>query len=56
MGDRIITEISLIIASIVGLATVAVILSNHANTANVISAASSGLATDIKAAVAPVSS
>jgi hypothetical protein len=55
MGDKIITEISLIVASIVGLATVAVLVSNKASTASVIGAASQGLAADIKAAVAPVS-
>jgi hypothetical protein len=55
MGDKILNEISLIVASIIGLATIAVILSSKASTASVIGAASSGLATDIKAAVAPVS-
>ena len=39
---------------IIGLATIAVIVSRNANTTNVISASSNGLATAIHAATAPV--
>jgi hypothetical protein len=49
-----INEIGVIIAAVIGLATLAVILSKQANTTGVISAASSGLGGIITAAVSPV--
>lgn len=50
-----INTIVAISVAVIGLATLSVILSKQANTAGVISAGSSGLATVIKAAVSPVS-
>lgn len=55
MGDRIITEIVTIATAIVSLAIVAVLVSKQANTSGVVSAAGNALATDLKAAVSPVS-
>ena len=55
MGDRILSEIVTIATAIVGLAIVAVVVSNKASTANVITAAGNALSTDLKAAVSPVS-
>jgi hypothetical protein len=49
-----INEIGVIIAAVIGLATLAVILSKQANTTGVISAASQGLGGIISAAVSPV--
>jgi len=49
-----INEIGVIIAGIIGLAIVAVIVSNQAQTPAVIQAASSGLGAIITAAVSPV--
>jgi hypothetical protein len=43
-----------VITAIIGLAVIATLVSNRAQTAGVISAGSSGLANDISAAVAPV--
>lgn len=54
MSDQLITAIVSVVLGIIGLATLAVILSPQAQTANVTTAASKGLATDIAAAVAPV--
>ena len=47
-------QIIAIVSAAIGLAIVAVLVSNQANTSGVISSASSGLATIIGAAVAPV--
>jgi hypothetical protein len=44
----------LIATAVVGLATIAVILSKKADTANVITAAGTALSTDIGAAVKPI--
>lgn len=49
------TMLSSIVVGVIGLAIVAVLVSQRANTANVIGASSSGLAGVISAAVAPVS-
>ena len=54
MGDKILTEIASIAAMIVGLAIIAVLVSSKAQTGNVISAAAKGFASDIGAAVKPV--
>ncbi len=54
MGDKLLTEIGSIAAMIVGLAIIAVLVSNKANTGNVISEAAKGFARDIGAAVKPV--
>ena len=55
MSDQMITAIVAVVTAIIGLAALSVILSPNAQTGNVIKAASGGLATDIGAAVAPVS-
>lgn len=48
------SSIVTIATAIVGIAILAVIVSNNANTANVISSATGGFAQDIQAAVSPV--
>lgn len=54
-ADRIFGEIGVIATGIIGLAIIAVLVSQRANTANVIKAASSGFGSVIGAAVSPVS-
>ena len=54
MGDRIITEIFAVATAIVGVAVVAVLVAQKSQTASVIGAAGTALATDLKAAVSPV--
>jgi len=54
MSSEIIGGIVAIALAIIGLATLAVILSRNANTAGVIGASSRGLAQDIGAAISPV--
>lgn len=56
MGDRIISEIVTIASAIVGLTIIAVLVSKQANTAAVLTAATGGFATDLKAAVSPLGS
>jgi PRD1 phage membrane DNA delivery len=55
MFDRFMTDIVAVATAIIGLAIIAVLVGQKAQTSNVISAAATGLANDIKAAVAPVS-
>lgn len=52
--DQFWTSIVTIVTAIVGIAIIAVLVSNRAQTANVIQAGSQGLANDISAAVSPV--
>lgn len=54
MSDNLVTAVVSIVLAIIGLASLATILSSKANTSQVIQAASGGLATDIGAAVSPV--
>lgn len=54
MSDNLVTAIVSIVLAIIGLASLATILSPQAQTSNVIKAGSQGLATDITAAVSPV--
>ncbi len=54
MSNEIIGQVGAIAIAIIGLATLAVILSRRSNTAGVIGAGSSGLAKDISAAIAPI--
>jgi hypothetical protein len=54
MNDSLVTALVSIVLAIVGLATLAVIVSPNAQTGNVIKAGAGGLAADIGAAVAPV--
>lgn len=53
--DHFWTSLVTVVSAIVGIAIIAVLVSQHAQTGNVITAASTGLANDITAAVAPVS-
>jgi PRD1 phage membrane DNA delivery len=55
MIDRFMTDIVAVGTAIIGLAVIAVLVGQKAQTAGVITAATGGLASDIKAAVAPVS-
>lgn len=55
MGDKIIADLFAVATAIVSLAIIAVIISKKADSANVITSAGNALASDIKAAVAPVS-
>ena len=52
--DQFWTSVVTIATAIVGIAIIAVLVSNRASTASVISAATSGFANDLTAAVAPV--
>lgn len=54
MDDKFVNGIIAIAVAVVGLATVAVIFSTKANTANVITASGTSFAAVIKAAVGPV--
>jgi hypothetical protein len=54
MSDQLITAMVSVVLGIIGLAALATVLSGRANTSQVIRSASSGLATDIGAAVSPV--
>ena len=55
MSDNLVTALVSIVLAIIGLASLAVILSGQAQTSNVIKAGAGGLAQDIQAATAPVS-
>lgn len=55
MIDRFGGDIVTVLTGIIGLAIVAVIVSKNANTGSVITAAGTVFASDLKAAVAPVS-
>jgi hypothetical protein len=54
MSDQLITALVSIVLAIIGLAALATVLSPKAQTGSVVQAASGGLATDIGAAVSPV--
>lgn len=54
MLGRIVPDIVAVLTAIVGLAVIAVLVGKQAQTANVISAAGKAFASDIGAAVAPV--
>lgn len=54
MTDHLIGSVVTVVTAIIGLAIIAVLVSNRAQTGSVIVAASSGLANSISAAVAPV--
>jgi len=54
MGDQLIASVVTVATAIVGLAIIAVLVSNNANTSGVIQAGGSAFASDIAAAVAPV--
>lgn len=54
MSDHIISSVVSILTAIIGVAIIAVLVSNRANTSQVIGAAGSAFANDLSAAVAPV--
>lgn len=54
MSEQLITSIVTVLTAIIGVAILAVLVSNQANTVGVIKAASSGFATDLSAALSPV--
>ncbi len=55
MDDKLVTGIIAVMVAVVALATTAVIFSQRANTANVITSGGNAFASIIKAAVGPVS-
>jgi membrane DNA delivery protein len=55
MSENLITALVSIVVAIIGLAALSVVLSPRAATSQVIGAGSRGLATDIGAAVSPIS-
>ena len=55
MSDQLLTSIVTVITAIIGVAILAVIVSQRAQTSNVISSASSGFAKDLQVALSPIS-
>lgn len=55
MGDKVITGIVGILTAVIGVAIVAVIVSNQANTSGVLTAGGNAFTNILKAAVSPVS-
>jgi hypothetical protein len=55
MTDQLITSVVTVITAIIGVAILAVLVSKQSNTSNVIGAASKGFATDLSAALSPIS-
>lgn len=56
MDHNLTTALVTILTGIIGVATIAVIVSRNANTANVIQAGSAGFAQDLSVAISPVGS
>lgn len=54
MTDHLISSVVTVLTAIVGVAIIAVLVSNSANTSGVISSAAGGFAQDLQAAVSPV--
>lgn len=54
MGDHLITSLLTVATAIVGVAIIAVLVSNRANTSGVITSAGQAFANDLLAAVSPV--
>ncbi len=54
MGDHLVASIVTVLTAIVGVAIIAVLVSQKANTANVVTSAGNAFANDLTAAVAPV--
>jgi hypothetical protein len=54
MGDKLIESVTTIAVAIVGIAIIAVLVSGQAKTGSIITAGATGFATDIAAAVSPV--
>ncbi len=54
MGDQLIASVVTVATAIVGLAVIAVLVSKQANTSGVITAGGSAFASDLAAAVSPI--
>jgi hypothetical protein len=54
VSEQLITSIVTVLTAIIGVAILAVLVSRNSQTTNVINAAASGFATDLKAALSPV--
>jgi hypothetical protein len=54
--DQLITSIVTVATAIIGVAILAVLVSNKSNTSNVLKAASTGFAADLSAALSPLGS
>ena len=54
MGEKLIESLTTIAVAIIGIAIIAVLVSKQADTAGVVGAAAKGFATDISAAISPV--
>lgn len=54
MGDKAVTAIIAILTSIIGVSIIAVLVSNQANTSNVLTAAGTAFSNILKTAVSPV--
>ena len=55
MSDQLITSIVTVLTAIIGVAILAVLVSSSSQTSTVIKSASSGFASDLQAALSPVS-
>jgi hypothetical protein len=55
VSEQLITSIVTVITAIIGVAILAVLVSNQSNTTGVVKAASAGFASDLQAALSPVS-
>ena len=55
MSEQLITSIVTVLTAIIGVAILAVLVSNSSNTTGVIKAASGGFAQDLSAALSPIS-
>ena len=55
MSEQLVTSIVTVITAIIGVAILAVLVSKNSNTTGVINAGASGFATDLRAALSPVS-
>lgn len=55
MSDQLLTSIVTVITAIIGVAILAVLVSQRAKTTDVITAASTGFARDLQAALSPIS-
>lgn len=55
MSEQLVTSVVTVITAIIGVAILAVLVSKNSQTSTVIKAASAGFATDLGAALAPIS-
>ena len=54
MSDQLITSVVTVVTAIIGVAILAVLVSRNSQTVNVVKAASTGFATDLGAALSPL--